>query len=212
MSRALEAIYTSHHESTRGRGFVLMQEERGKFLREHITPGARVLDIGCRDGALTAEYLSTAGSVLGLDIDQGALRLAAEKGIETKHVDLNDALGVEPHAFDHVVAAEVIEHLYYPAEVFRKIAEALKPGGTLLGTVPNAFSLRHRLRYVMLEKRGTPLSDPTHINHFTVKELRSLLAEHFIDVEIIGAGRMGLLAERLPQEFAFDLFFIARAR
>jgi len=212
MNQALEKIYTQHHEQARGRGFVLMQKERGEFLRSGIKEGSHVLDIGCRDGGLTAEYIEKAGSVLGLDIDAGALAIAQQLGVETRQLDLNGEWGVDSNSFDHVVAAEVVEHLYYPDVVFRKIAEVLKPGGTLLGTVPNAFSLRNRMRYMTLTKRNTPLADPTHINHFTVGELTQLLEKHFDDVRIIGAGRLGLLAARFPQEFAFDLFFTGTAR
>jgi len=188
-----------------------MQEERGGFIRSRVRDGSKVLDIGCRDGGLTAEYVGKAGSVCGLDIDAGALEIAKKLGIETIQVDLNGPWNIEPRSFDHVVAAEVVEHLYYPDEVFRKIAEVLKPGGTVLGTVPNAFSLRNRARYLMASKQHTPLMDPTHINHFTVRELTGLLEARFTDVRVIGAGRLGKLAERFPQEFAFDLFFEATA-
>jgi 2-polyprenyl-3-methyl-5-hydroxy-6-metoxy-1,4-benzoquinol methylase len=210
MNTSLEEMYRTHHAAKRGDGFVLLKEERGKFLKEGVGTGKRVLDIGCRDGALTATYAS-GNTVLGLDIDSDALaRAKSALGIETKNVDLNGPWGIPDHSFDVVVAAEVVEHLYYPDTVFRKIAAALVPGGVLLGTVPNAFSLAHRSRYLRLSKAGTPLSDPTHINHFTVKELESLLAEHFADVSVIGIGRLGWLAETFPQTFAFDLCFMAK--
>lgn len=203
-------MYRSHHASVRGSGFVLLGKERGDFLARHIGKGKTVLDIGCRDGALTATY-AEGNTVLGIDIDSVALEAARERlGIETKQVDLNDEWGVDDAAFDVVVAAEVIEHLFYPKVVFKKIRKALRPDGQLLGTVPNAFSLAHRFRYLLKRKQGTPLSDPTHINHFTVRELESLLADSFEEVEIVGLGRLGGLARRFPQAFAFDLAFRGR--
>lgn len=208
----LETIYRSHHAKRRGQDFILLGDERGAFLREHIGSGKRVLDIGCRDGALTG-YYAPDNQVLGLDIDSTALARAKETlGIETRQADLNGDWGVEEGAYDVVVAAEVVEHLYYPEIVFAKVARALKPGGVLLGTVPNAFSLKNRARYLLKQKRGTPLMDPTHINHFTVDELYTLLGASFAEVEVRGLGRYARLARLFPQAFAFDLAFVARKR
>lgn len=210
MPSSLEAMYRSHHATVRGSGFVLLGKERGQFLAQHISKGKTVLDIGCRDGALTASY-AEGNTVLGIDIDSVALTAARERlGIETKQADLNGDWGVENRTYDAVVAAEVIEHLFYPEVVFKKIAKALRADGQLLGTVPNAFSLAHRFRYLLKRKKGTPLSDPTHINHFTVEDVKLLLAENFEEVEIVGLGRLGWLARRFPQAFAFDLAFQGR--
>ncbi len=210
MAPVLEDIYRSHHAKRRGQDFILLGDERGAFLAEHIGTGKKVLDIGCRDGALTGAY-ANGNEVLGLDIDSVALGRAKEAlGIETRQTDLNGDWGVSSASFDAVVAAEVIEHLYYPDTVFGKIADALKSGGMLLGTVPNAFSLANRARYLLKQKRNTPLMDPTHINHFTVEELYALLSAHFADVRIIGLGRLGPLAARFPQAFAFDLAFVGK--
>jgi 2-polyprenyl-3-methyl-5-hydroxy-6-metoxy-1,4-benzoquinol methylase len=209
MNDSLERMYTAHHASERGEGFVLLGKERGAFLVKHVGTGKRILDIGCRDGALTASY-ANGNSVLGLDIDSGALaRAAASLGIETRQTDLNGDWGVPAGSFDAVVAAEVVEHLYHPGIVLDKVAAVLKPDGILVGTVPNAFSLKNRLRYLLKRKRGTPLSDPTHITHFAVEELRGLLAERFAVVEIEGIGRYATLARLAPQAFAFDLCFYA---
>lgn len=206
----LEHIYGLHHREKRGEGFVLLGEERGTFLATHIGTGKRVLDIGCRDGALT-RFFHTGNSVTGVDIDAQALARAKQTlGIQTEHLDLNGPWPLPPQSFDAVVAAEVIEHLYYPDVVLGKIATVLKPGGVLLGTVPNAFSLMHRLRYVLKRKKGTPLEDPTHINHFTVAELEGVLKKHFREVTVQGFGRFKTLARLFPQAFAFDLAFIAR--
>jgi len=208
--KSLEHIYHTHHETNRGEGFVLLGDERGKFLAENIGTGKNVLDIGCRDGALTRSY-ANGNTVLGLDIDSAALAKAREKlWVETKQVDLNGDWGVPAETFDVVVAAEVVEHLYYPGVVLDKIVAALKPGGILLGTVPNAFSLKNRLRYLRKQKRYTPLSDPTHINHFTVTELEVLLGAQFAECEVGGFGKYRRLAARFPQTFAFDLWFTAK--
>ncbi len=210
MQQILESIYKDHHTARRGDGFALLGDVRGPFLRNAIGNGKKVLDIGCRDGALTSTF-AAGNMVTGLDIDTNALHRAQEKlGIDTKQVDLNGEWGILAGTYDAVVAAEVLEHLYYPNVVIQKVADVLTPEGLFVGTVPNAFSLRHRLRYVFKQKRGTPLEDPTHINHFTVRELHSMLCERFEEVTIFGYGRLGWLARTFPQSFAFGLMWAAR--
>lgn len=209
MDSSLQRIYETHHAARRGAGFVLQGDTRGPFLKGAIGTGKRVLDIGCRDGALT-RYFSEGNEVIGLDIDAHALaRAHTELGIETKQIDLNGEWGIPDSSFDAVTASEILEHLYYPSIVLNKVSRALVPGGVFAGTVPNAFSLANRSRYLLKRKRGTPLEDPTHINHFTVAELRHLLAERFEDVEVRGYGRLGWLARAFPQAFAFGLLFRA---
>lgn len=210
MSIPLEDIYRAHHATNRGDDFVLLGQERGAFLREQIGTGKQVIDLGCRDGALTRSY-ATGNTVLGVDIDGHALERAREGlDIQVMQMDLNGAWDLPKGAADVAVACEVVEHLYYPEQVLDKARELLKPGGVFVGSVPNAFSLKHRVRYLRAQKKHTPLSDPTHINHFTVAELTQLLERSFIDVRVYGLGRYARLARRWPQQFAFDLLWTAR--
>lgn len=213
MNESLEHVYGTHHVKRRGKGFVLAGETRGIFLSSAVGISKRVLDIGCRDGALTAFFV-TGNRVLGTDIDSEALgRAHVSLGIDTVQTDLNGPWPFPDGSFDAIVAAEVLEHLYYPEIVMRKAAQALPPGGVFAGSVPNAFSLINRLRYLMKRKKGTPMEDPTHINHFTEKELStSLMEAGFEDIHIVGYGRLGPLVRYLPQTFAFGLLFSARKR
>jgi 2-polyprenyl-3-methyl-5-hydroxy-6-metoxy-1,4-benzoquinol methylase len=210
MNENLGNIYTHHHKTARQAGFSILKDERGALLAGLVGRGKKVLDIGCRDGALT-KYFATGNDVVGIDIDDAALSRAKELGIEVMNVDLNgDWTELEARKFDVVVAGEVLEHLYYPEKVAGKAVRHLNPGGKFIGSVPNAFSLKNRVRYLAGRKAYTPLSDPTHITQFHINELDSLLRRHFREVEIRGLGRYKRLARLSPGLFGFDLFFIAR--
>lgn len=208
----IEEIYRHHHKHARGDGFILLGDIRGAFLRERIGTGKRVLDIGCRDGALTAQYAS-GNEVTGVDIDGAALQRAKERlGIAVVHMDLNSSWdAVAGGSFDVVVAAEVLEHLYYPDLVLEKIARVLKPGGILLGSVPNAFSLKNRVRLLLGQKAHTPLADPTHINHFSHGELQSSLSRSFVDATVFGMGH-SVLAKYGLGLFAYGFLFYGRKK
>lgn len=210
MPSSTQQVYEKHHLEHRESGFSIMEQERGTLLKRFIGKGKKVLDTGCRDGALT-KYFAESNEVLGIDIDASALREAkASLGIEIMNIDLNgNWQELADRKFDVVVAGEVLEHLYYPEEITLKAKKHLKEGGIFLGSVPNAFSLKNRLRYLLGQKKYTPLSDPTHINQFSYMELQSILKNHFKYFEIIGLGRYHKLSKWFPNAVAFDLFFKA---
>ena len=209
---SLEKIYEDHHRINRMEGFSILEKERGELLKDAIGKRKTVLDIGCRDGALT-KYFSQDNRVLGVDIDKNSLAKAKQAlGIKTLLMDLNgDWCELGDRKFDAIVAGEVLEHLYYPEDVIKKIIGHLGKGGIFLGSVPNAFNLKNRMRYLLNRKKNTPLEDPTHINHFNYRELKNLLGKYFNKVEIIGLGRFKTLARLMPNWFAFNLFFKAKS-
>ena len=209
-NQSLSNIYKSHHlENDRG-GVSIMKDDRALLLKKHVGQGKKVLDIGCRDGALTSSY-HAGNEVLGIDIDDIALNKAKESlGIETQNIDLNQDWELPKDSFDNVVAGEVLEHLYFPEKVIARAAEVLKDNGVFLGSVPNAFNLKNRIRLFFARKENTPLADPTHISHFAHNELKELLGKFFKEVEIIPVGRRAGLDKLWPGMFSFDLFFVAK--
>ena len=209
--KGLEIVYKIHHKN-RGEGFAILTKERGDFLRKHIGTGKHILDVGCRDGQLTSTYLP-GNMVTGADIDSVALKRARKNfGIETIHIDLNGEWPFARERYDVVVACEFLEHIYFPEVVFEKIKNTLKQGGLFVGTIPHAYSIQSRIKFLLGIKRGTPLEDPTHINHFSYKEFYALLEKHFEVIEIIGyvPRRYRFFAKVLPFAFAHDLMFVAK--
>jgi len=206
-----KSLYEEHHASRRSPGFSILKKERGALFVRLLGTGKRILDLGCRDGALT-RYFAEGNSVLGVDVDTQALaRAHADLDIETRELDAHgDWHELAGEQFDAVVAGEVLEHLFYPERIAAHVAAHLKPGGMFVGSVPNAFSLKNRLRYLAGKKKNTPLEDPTHINQFSATELATILRKHFSTVEITGLGRHERLARTWPNMLAFDLVFIAK--
>src|SRR4030042_528600 len=211
MTEALEEAYRLHHSTRERAGFAILEKERGNLFSRLIGTGKKVLDLGCRDGTLT-RYFTEGNDVTGADIDSEALEnTRRDLGIHTIRFDLNAGRWpIEAASFDIVVAAEVLEHLYFPERVLERVVRLLRPGGMLAGSVPNAFSLKCRLRYITGSKRGTPLQDQMHINQFEWHEFERLLYGHFSRVRLypLGNSRWGL-RDAIPALFSFGIGFCA---
>lgn len=200
----LSRRYAEHNRLERGAGFVFAGPERVELFRRYVGgPGRRILDLGCRDGALTRTY-TEGNDVVGVDADRDALAAAEKLGIETRWADLDEPLAFDDASFDVVVAGELLEHLRDPVRLVAEARRVLRPGGTLVASVPNAYRLKNRLRFLAGRK---PEDDPTHLQMFSPSQVRGMLTGfdeprlHFV------AGRLVPLHGRL---FANDIVFSGR--
>lgn len=219
MRASLEQMYTEYNESKLGEensvpgtGGVL-EAERGLLFSSWIGTGKKVLDLGCFNGALSQHYLA-GNDVTGFDIDPATLA-HCPAGMKTEAHDLNGDwhIGHEGE-FDVVVASEVIEHLYYPKNVLKKIDAVLKPGGLFIGSVPNAFNLKNRIRLFLAKPEATPLGEPTHINQFSYAMVKKLLTKEFRDVHMTGVvqPKWKWFSDLSPNLGSFILAFHARKK
>jgi SAM-dependent methyltransferase len=198
----LSERYEQHHRERRDEGDFVFVPERIPLLVAAVGRGKRVLDLGCRSGALTRHFLE-GNSVVGLDVDAAALEKASTLGIEPVQANVEEPLPFEDGSFDVVVAGELFEHLQFPDALVAEIGRVLRPGGVLVGSVPNAFRVQSRLRFL----RGKPPEDdPTHLRMFSPTALRRLLSGfERVELRFVG-GRYVRLGARL---FARDLVFTA---
>jgi SAM-dependent methyltransferase len=177
--------------------------ERRAIFRKWVGTGGRVLDVGCRYGALTRAYLE-GNEVVGLDADRGALAEAAALGIELVWADAGEPLPLDDDSFDVVVLGELLEHMPLPKQTVAEAHRVLRPGGRLVGSVPNAYRLKARLTFLA---GRPPDPDPTHLHLFSPGAVSGLLVD-FDQVQLrFVAGRMTRLQPRL---FANDICFRAR--
>jgi ubiquinone biosynthesis O-methyltransferase len=119
-------------------------------LRPYLKPGLKVLDLGCNDGNLSLYMARKGCEVLGIDLARNAVECArksaehyAIKNARFESIDFVRDWN-EPEAFDLVLCSHVIEHVPDDAAFIRKIATALKPGGTLLIFTPTQHASLYR--------------------------------------------------------------------
>lgn len=178
---SLESYYKAHHERGKRYGYLFCHGARGPFLKKWIGLNQDVLDLGCRDGMLTAFY-AEGNRVTGADVDRKALDLAKKRlSIETVWLDLNSEWPFKENAFDVIVACEILEHLFFIDRFFENILATLRPGGIFIGSVPNAFRMRNRWKFLFGKEYET---DPTHVRQFSPRALQTVLLDKFQSAEI----------------------------
>ncbi|MCW5774141.1 MAG: methyltransferase domain-containing protein [Rhodospirillaceae bacterium] len=135
---------------------------RWDFAVERIEPGERVLDVACGDGVLGEMLIRTKNcSVTGLDVSAHARGIAARRGVEVLACDISEErFPVDDSAFDAATLLCCLEHVFDPGHALREASRAVRVGGRLLVTLPNAVSLRFRLDFL----RGRLSKDLLHTN------------------------------------------------
>ncbi len=112
-----------------------------RMLRPYIPDGARVLDVGCGNGGFLERLRPLGATTLdGIDFSDRACALAEKKGITTFCGTFEDFDG-EPDAYDAVFMNHYIEHVMHPHVELATALRLLKPGGWIIGELPNYRSL-----------------------------------------------------------------------
>lgn len=100
-----------------------------------------LLDYGAGRGELLSQ-LHSAGTFTDLaGVDLFPRPEALPPAVAWHQQDLNEPLTLD-RSFDAVVCSETIEHLENPRHVFRELHRLVRPGGTVVLTMPNQESLR----------------------------------------------------------------------
>ncbi len=167
----------------------------------HLPAGGRILEYGSVPPLFTAALARSGYQVFGLDLAPGRCadalrRLAldvAECDIEKQPV---------PHAdrsFDGIVFNEVFEHLRINLiYTLREALRVLKPGGTMLLSTPNLWSLRGIRNFLFRQQAAVQAPDVYgeyaklerlghmgHVREYTPREVTTFLGQAGFRVEAL---------------------------
>jgi ubiquinone/menaquinone biosynthesis C-methylase UbiE len=94
-----------------------------------------VLEVGCNRGYLMSELRKFSGRVYGVDIDEGVVVHAKQRG-HPVFVCNAENLAFPDRKFDAVFSVHTIEHVPDLAKAVKEFWRVLKPGGTLILVYP----------------------------------------------------------------------------
>jgi len=106
-------------------------------------PRGRLLDFPAGSGSLAWRLKNEGFDVSAADIVPEAFH---NPEIEIRRGDLNSTFPFEPNQFDYACFVEGPEHVENVFQCLREFARILKPGGTLVVSLPNYSNLQNRIK------------------------------------------------------------------
>lgn len=155
--------------------------EGAALIRSFIPSRSRVLDVGCGTGSVSLIANRDKGNtVVGIEPDAERAQLARARGLSVFCGYLSPEFIASEPPFDVVLMADVLEHVPDPGALVALAHSALKPGGTLVVSVPNAvhWIMRWQIFSGKFEYDACGIRDATHLRWFTRATLRQLLEQH----------------------------------
>ena len=188
--RASGSIDRRYYETSGyfGGGGGHLQDPESRFHRYRVREvlnlcgnpsGVRAVDLGCGWGTISIALSGRAEFIVGVDFARASLKVCTSRHDPDEHPNLAfvqaDArlTGLRGGAWDLVVAADLVEHLY-PQDteaVYREVWRLLRPNGRFVIWTPSPTHLLERLR-----RLGILTPDPTHVDYKTLHQVRTDLA------------------------------------
>ncbi|MBD2609704.1 MAG: class I SAM-dependent methyltransferase [Nostoc sp. ZfuVER08] len=160
------------------------------------TQKLRVLDLGCGNGRFSQQIAQAGHEVVGVENSTSGIILARQNIPECNFIEAsiyNLPYAELEQGFDIVIAAEVVEHLFYPRELLRAAKKCLKPKGYIILTTPFHGYWKNLAMALLgkMDRHLNPLWDGGHIKFFSVATLTNLLEEEgFTNINFKFAGRV----------------------
>lgn len=145
----LEEFYASradYHQMTNASKGV-GRHPQVELLLQRIKPTDRVAEFGCGGGEVLQRAGQRAKQAIGFDIGSIALGKARARPGNHRVIQSDVANVPLPSNYaDIAYSFEVLEHVWDPASVLREMVRVVRPGGTIIVTTPNGFSMDMHLR------------------------------------------------------------------
>lgn len=186
-------------------------------IADAVPAGARVLDIGCGDGALLAHLRDTKGvDARGIDVSATNVASAVARGLSVVQGDADSDLADYPAgAFDMAILSDTLQAMQRPAAV---LGELVRIGRRGVVSFPNFGHWRVRASLAlggrMPVTKSLPVSwhETANIHFCTVDDFCALAAELQLQIEsatyLSSGERRSLILPNLMAEQA--VFVLAR--
>jgi ubiquinone/menaquinone biosynthesis C-methylase UbiE len=108
-------------------------------------PRGALLDVPAGEGALAERLIAAGFEVSCCDLYPEIFCL---DGVNVTRGDLNADLPFNRQSFDYVTCLEGLEHIENPQQAIREFARVLRPGGTVIVSIPNILNVEERLKWL----------------------------------------------------------------
>ncbi|SEQ65773.1 methionine biosynthesis protein MetW [Faunimonas pinastri] len=169
-----------------------------QVISDFVTPGARVLDVGCGNGDLLAR-LEAEKNVdgRGVELSQKGVNEAVARGLSVIQGDADHDLATYPDdAFDFVILSQTLQATYAPKVVLEAL---LRIGKKTIVSFPNFGHWKVRGQFMLYGRMPITHDLPYHwydtpnIHFCTVLDFRALVREVGAEIEqtvaLYGDGR-----------------------
>lgn len=138
-SKSVGPLHSDHLRLVSGEPFVQHYKRHSHDLLQ-LTPGSRVLDIGCGlgdDATSLANTVAPNGRVVGIDSSDLMIKQAQQRHHTSPlpvefHIADARVLPFADETFDAVRTDRTLQHIPMPGSVFTEIKRVLKPGGRVV--------------------------------------------------------------------------------
>jgi 2-polyprenyl-3-methyl-5-hydroxy-6-metoxy-1,4-benzoquinol methylase len=161
-----------------------------KIIR-FIRPGTKILELGPATGYLTRymkEELNCCIDCIEISAQMAETAKAYSRKMLVADLDETDLEAhFEPHFYDYVILADVLEHLKKGEETLISCRNLLKADGRMILSIPNMAhaSIIGSLLKGKFEYRDEGLLDKTHLRFFTRQSIEDLLEVCGFSAEVI---------------------------
>jgi SAM-dependent methyltransferase len=140
----------------------------------------RVLDLASGEGYGSSILADVALSVVGVDIDEAAVRHASATYRRDNLEFVTGSITCVPipgnHSFDAAVCFEAIEHIEDQEKLLVEVKRLLKPDGVFIVSTPNKVVYHDESEH----------ENPFHVKELYFEEFQQLLGRHFKNVRFLG--------------------------
>jgi len=158
-----------------------------QFIEKHVPRGARVLDLGCGDGALLEE-LGQKRDVegIGIEIDEQSVQQCISRGIPVYHGDMLESCSMfDDKSFDFVILSQTLQQSLDPVRV---IEEMLRIGHKCIISFPNFGHWPVRLKLLFTGRMPVTENFPyswyesPNVNLLTINDFVSFCKERNLKI------------------------------